>query len=64
MSRYYPKGTPKSSIHPMVPLMSIVLFVERTSGGPPHTSTLQTAAYVRFLRVSVRLLFSKGLKCD
>jgi hypothetical protein len=35
ISRYYPKGTPKSSIRLVVPRMSIVLFVERTPSGPP-----------------------------
>jgi hypothetical protein len=62
-SRYYPKGIPKSNVCPMVSRTSIVLFVERTSGGPPRTSALLTVAYVRLLRVSVWLLFSKGLKC-
>jgi hypothetical protein len=35
MSRHNPKGTPKSSIRPVVPCTFVVLFAERTSGGPP-----------------------------
>jgi hypothetical protein len=46
MSRHYPKGIPKSSIGPVVPHTSVVLFIERTSGGPLRTSALQTATYV------------------
>jgi hypothetical protein len=41
MSRYYLKGIPKSSVHPVVPRTSGVLFTERTSDGPPsyvHTT--------------------------
>jgi hypothetical protein len=71
MSRYYPKGIPKSSIHLVVPLTSIVLFVKCTSDGPPsYVRTIDRSirppnlAYVRLLRVSVWLLFSKGLRRD
>jgi hypothetical protein len=35
MSKYYPKGIPKSSVRPVVLRTSIVLFAEHTSGGPP-----------------------------
>jgi hypothetical protein len=43
----YPKGTSKSSIHPVVPCMSIVFFVEHMSGGfPPYVRT--TDSSVRF----------------
>jgi hypothetical protein len=41
MSKYYPKGIPKSNVRPVVPRTSDVLFAERTSGGPPsyvHTT--------------------------
>jgi hypothetical protein len=46
MSKYYPKGIPKSSICPVVPCTSGVLFAEHTSGGPP--------SYVRITDRSVR----------
>jgi hypothetical protein len=45
MSRYYPKGTPKSSVHLVVLHTSIVLFAECTSEGPPNVCT--TDNYVR-----------------
>jgi hypothetical protein len=71
MSRYYPKGIPKSSICPVVPYTSVVLFVERISGGPPsYVRTTDSnicptdLAYICLLRVSVWLLFAKGSKCD
>jgi hypothetical protein len=48
MSKYYPKGIPKSSIRPVVPRTSGVLFTERTSGRPP--------SYVRTTDRSVRSL--------
>jgi hypothetical protein len=70
MSRYYLKDTPKSSVRPVVPYTSVVLFVEFTSDGPPpyiHTTDSSVRpsdlAYFHLLRISVRLLFSKGSKC-
>jgi hypothetical protein len=64
MSRYYPKGTPKNSVRPIVPYTFVVLFAKRTFGGLPRTSALQTTAYVYLLRVNVWLLFSKGSRRD
>jgi hypothetical protein len=62
--RYYPKGIPKSSIRPVVPRMSNVLFTERMFGGlPSYVRTTDRSvcsldlAYVRPLWVSVKLLF-------
>jgi hypothetical protein len=55
-----PKGITKSSVRLVVP--SVVLCVKHMFGGHPRTSALQTAAYVRLLRVIVWLLFSKGSK--
>jgi hypothetical protein len=70
-SKYYPKGIPKSSIRSVVPCTFVVLFVERTSGGPPlYVRTTDSRvrppdlAYVRLLRVSVWILFSKGSNHD
>jgi hypothetical protein len=63
-SRYYAKGIPKSSVHPVVPRKSGVLFTESTSGGPPsYVRTTDRSvrpldlAYVCPLWVSVKLLF-------
>jgi hypothetical protein len=63
-SRYYPEGIPKSSIRPVVPRTSGVLFTEHTSGGPPsYVRTIDRSvrpldlAYICPLRVSVKLLF-------
>jgi hypothetical protein len=71
MSRYYPKGIPKSSICLVVPRTSVVLFVKRTFGGPltyvcttDSSIHLPDLVYIRLLRVGVWLLFSKGSKCD
>jgi hypothetical protein len=59
-----PKGYTKSSVRSVVPRTSGVLFVERTSGGPPsyvHATDRSVRpldlAYIRPLRVSVKLLF-------
>jgi hypothetical protein len=65
MSRYYPKGIPKSSIHLVVPHTSVVLFAERTSDGPPpyvrtiYSVRLPDLAYVYLLRISVWLCCAK-----
>jgi hypothetical protein len=59
-----PKGYIKSSVRPVVPRTSGVLFAERTSGGPlSYVCTTDKSvrpldlAYVRPLWVSVKLLF-------
>ena len=41
MSRYYPKGIPKSSVCPCGPTYVSVLFTEHTFGGPPHVHPQQ-----------------------
>jgi hypothetical protein len=69
-SRYYPKGIQKIAYvwwsHVRLP----VPFAGRNSSGPPYVCTTDKGVhptdlvYVRLLRVSVWLLFSKGSKCD
>jgi hypothetical protein len=59
----------KSSIHMLVSRTSVVLFIERTSGGPHAYVCVKNSGvrslslvYVRLQRISVWLLFAKGLR--
>jgi hypothetical protein len=51
-----PKGYTKSSVRPVVPRTSGVLFQSICPVVPHHTSTLQTEAYVRTTNKTVRPL--------
>jgi hypothetical protein len=51
---YYPKDISKSSVRPVVPRTSIVLFAKRTFGGPPPVC-LHYRQQCTFARPSVRL---------
>jgi hypothetical protein len=71
MSRHYPKGIPKSSVRPVVPRTSTCMVCRAyVQWFLPYVRTknsnvrLPDLVYVRLLRVSVWLLFSKGSKCD
>jgi hypothetical protein len=69
-SRHYPKGILKCSVCSVIPCTFVVLFVQRTSGGPPTYVRTRDRdvrpvdlAYIRLLRTNVLLLFSKGSRC-